>query len=69
MERLKKDVATGKHGACYPKRSKLGRMKAEVQFNKICKQGRDEAVDKAITKRRKKNVTKEARSMPLHTIS
>jgi ribosomal RNA-processing protein 36 len=68
-ERLKKDIAMGKHGAYYLNCSELGRMEAEAKFDKICKQGRDEAVDKAIAKRRKKNVAKEARSMLLHMIS
>ncbi len=68
-ERLKKDVVTGKHGAYYPKHSKLGRMEVEAKFDKIHKQGRDEVVDKAIAKHRKKNVAKEVRSMPSHMIS
>ena len=68
-ERLKKDVATGKHGAYYPKRSELRKMEAEAKFEEIRKRGGDEAVDKAIAKRRKKNVAKEARSMPSHMIS
>jgi hypothetical protein len=34
-ERLKKDIARGKHCTYYPLRSKLGRMEAEVKFDKI----------------------------------
>ena len=67
-EKLKKDVATGKHGAYYPKRSELRKMEAEAKFEEIKKRGGDEAVDKAIAKRRKKNVAKEAKSMPSHMI-
>jgi ribosomal RNA-processing protein 36 len=67
-EKLKKGVATGKHGAYYPKRSELRKMEAEAKFEEIKKRGGDEAVDKAIAKRRKKNVAKEAKSMPSHMI-
>jgi hypothetical protein len=59
----------GKHGTYYPKRRELGRMEAETKFGKICKQGGDEVMDKAIAKRRKKTFAKEARSMPFHMIS
>lgn len=68
-ERLKKDVASGKHGAYYPKRSELRRMEAEAKFEEIRKRGGNEAVDRAIAKRRKKNVAKEARRMPSHMVS
>ena len=68
-DKLKKDVASGKHGAYYPKRSELKRMEAEAKFEEIRKRGGNEAVDKAIAKRRKKNVAKEAKSMPSHMIS
>jgi hypothetical protein len=43
-------------------------MEAEAKFEEIKKRGGDEAVDKAIAKRRKKNVAKEAKSMPSHMI-
>jgi hypothetical protein len=62
-------VASGKRGAYYPKRSELKKMEAEAKFDEIRKRGGDEAVDAAIAKRRKKNVSKEARSMPSHMIS
>ena len=68
-ERLKKDVASGKHGAYYPKRGELRRMEAEAKFEEIRKRGGNEAVDRAIAKRRKKNVAKEARRMPSHMVS
>jgi hypothetical protein len=66
---LKKDVATGKHGTYYPKRSELGRMEGGAKFGEKRKQGGDEVVDEDIMKCRKKIVAKEARTMPPHTIS
>jgi ribosomal RNA-processing protein 36 len=67
--KLRTEVASGKRGAYYPKRSELKKMEAEAKFDEIRKRGGDEAVDAAIAKRRKKNVSKEARSMPSHMIS
>ena len=67
--KLRSEVASGKRGAYYPKRSELKKMEAEAKFDEIRKRGGNEAVDAAIAKRRKKNVAKEARSMPSHMIS
>lgn len=67
--KLRNEVASGTRGAYYPKRSELKKMEAEAKFDEICKRGGNEAVDAAIAKRRKKNVAKEARSMPSHMIS
>lgn len=67
--KLRNEVASGTRGAYYPKRSELKKMEAEAKFDEIRKRGGNEAVDAAIAKRRKKNVAKEARSMPSHMIS
>lgn len=63
-QKIRQDVASGKRAAYYPKRSELKRMEAEAKYTEIRKRGGDEAVDKAIAKRRKKNMSKEAKSMP-----
>ena len=63
-QKIQEDVASGKRGAYYPKRSELKRMEAEAKYMEIRKRGGEEAVDKAIAKRRKKNMSKVAKSMP-----
>ncbi|KAL7529624.1 hypothetical protein ACHAWF_003054 [Thalassiosira exigua] len=68
-QKIRDDVASGKRGAYYPKRSELKRMEAEAKYNEIRKVGGDEAVDKAIAKRRKKNVSKASKQMPFHMVS
>jgi ribosomal RNA-processing protein 36 len=65
-KKIRDDVASGKRGAYYPKRNELRRMEMEAKFDEIRKQGGDEAVDKAIAKRRKKNVSKSKTLMPSH---
>eukprot|EP00571_Detonula_confervacea_P013914 CAMPEP_0172302228 /NCGR_PEP_ID=MMETSP1058-20130122/3967_1 /TAXON_ID=83371 /ORGANISM="Detonula confervacea, Strain CCMP 353" /LENGTH=420 /DNA_ID=CAMNT_0013012633 /DNA_START=33 /DNA_END=1295 /DNA_ORIENTATION=- len=67
-QKMREDVASGKRGAYYPKRSELRKMEAEAKYEEIRKRGGSEAVDKAITKRRKKNVSKAAKSMPSHMV-
>ena len=44
-------------------------MEVEAKFEEIRKRGGDEAVDKAIAKRRKKNVAKSHKLMPSHMVS
>eukprot|EP00578_Thalassiosira_sp_NH16_P000409 CAMPEP_0181141272 /NCGR_PEP_ID=MMETSP1071-20121207/35737_1 /TAXON_ID=35127 /ORGANISM="Thalassiosira sp., Strain NH16" /LENGTH=422 /DNA_ID=CAMNT_0023228255 /DNA_START=1 /DNA_END=1269 /DNA_ORIENTATION=+ len=68
-QKIKTDVAEGKRGVYYPKRSELKKMEAEAKYEEIRKRGGNEAVDKAIAKRRKKNLAKEAKSMPSHMVS
>ncbi|KAL9189134.1 hypothetical protein ACHAXT_011624 [Thalassiosira profunda] len=68
-QKIRKDVASGKRGAYYPKRSELKRMEAEAKFEEIRKRGGDDAVEKAIAKRRKKNLSKAAKQMPSHMVS
>lgn len=68
-QQIHQDVASGKRAAYYPKRSELKRMEAEAKYTEIRKRGGEEAVNKAISKRRKKNMSKEAKSMPSHMIS
>jgi ribosomal RNA-processing protein 36 len=68
-QQIRQDVASGKRAAYYPKRSELKRMEAEAKYTEIRKRGGEEAVNKAISKRRKKNMSKEAKSMPSHMIS
>ena len=60
-------MASGK-GVYYPKRSELRKMELEAKFEEIRKRGGDEAVDKAIAKRRKKNVAKSHKLMPSHMV-
>ena len=67
-QKIRDDVASGKRGAYYPKRSELKRMEAEAKYEEIRKRGGDEAVDKAIAKRRKKNVSKASKQMPSHMV-
>jgi ribosomal RNA-processing protein 36 len=67
-DKLKANVATGKHGAYYPKRSELRKMETEAKFEELRKRGGESAVDAVIAKRRKKNLAKEAKSMPSHKI-
>ena len=68
-QKLRDDVASGKRGAYYPKRSELRRMEGEAKFEEIRKRGGDDAVNRAIEKRRKKNMSKSAKSMPSHKVS
>ena len=67
-QKLREDVASGKRAAYYPKRSELRRMEVEAKFEEIRKRGGDDAVDKAIAKRRKKNVAKSHKLMPSHMV-
>lgn len=67
--KIRQEVASGKRGAYYPKRNELRRMELEAKFEEIRKRGGDEAVDKAIAKRRKKNVSKSHKLMPSHMAS
>ena len=67
-QKLREDVASGKRAAYYPKRSELRRMEVEAKFEEIRKRGGDDAVDKAIAKRRKKNVAKNHKLMPSHMV-
>ena len=68
-KKIREEVASGKRGAYYPKRNELRRMEVEAKFEEIRKRGGEEAVDKAIAKRRKKNVAKSHKLMPSHMIS
>ncbi|KAL7512769.1 hypothetical protein ACHAXN_009829 [Cyclotella atomus] len=68
-KKIREEVATGKRGAYYPKRIELRKMELEAKFEEIRKRGGDEAVDKAIAKRRKKNVQKSHKLMPSHLAS
>ncbi|ACI64831.1 predicted protein [Thalassiosira pseudonana CCMP1335] len=67
-KKIRDDVASGKRGAYYPKRNELRKMEVEARFEEIRKRGGDEAVDKAIAKRRKKNVAKSHKLMPTHKV-
>ena len=66
-QKIRENVASGK-GVYYPKRSELRKMELEAKFEEIRKRGGDEAVDKAIAKRRKKNVAKSHKLMPSHMV-
>lgn len=65
-KKIREEVASGKRGAYYPKKNEMRRMEMEAKFEEIRKRGGDEAVDKAIAKRRKKNVAKSHKLMPTH---
>lgn len=49
--KLRHEVASGRRGAYYPKRSELKKMEAEAKFGEIRKRDGNEAVDAAIAKR------------------
>ena len=66
-KKIREDVVSGK-GVYYPKRSEMRKMELEAKFEEIRKRGGDEAVDKAIAKRRKKNVAKSHKLMPSHMV-
>lgn len=68
-KKIREEVASGKRAAYYPKRNELRRMEMEAKFEEIHKRGGDDAVDKAIAKRRKKNVAKSHKMMPSHLAS
>lgn len=53
--KLHEDVAQGKHGAYYLKRKDRKRLELEAKYEEIRKRGGDQAVNKAVAKRRKKN--------------
>ena len=57
---LQKEVAEGKRGIYFPKRKELKRMHLEAKFEEIRKRGGDRAVQKAVSKRRKKQKSRDA---------
>eukprot|EP00978_Attheya_sp_CCMP212_P043957 scaffold295738_cov47-Attheya_sp.AAC.1 len=63
-KKLREDVADGKRGAFYLKRSEMKRLEMEARFGELKKRGGDAAVDKAVEKRRKKNLSRESKYMP-----
>ena len=59
-KKLQQQVAEGKHGVYFPKRREMKRMHLEAKFEEIRKRGGDQAVDKVVAKRRKKNKSRDA---------
>jgi ribosomal RNA-processing protein 36 len=63
-KKLRDDVAEGKRGAYYLKRSEQKRLEVEAKFEEIRKRGGKSAVNKALAKKRKKNLSKQSSLMP-----
>jgi ribosomal RNA-processing protein 36 len=59
-KKLQEQVAEGKRGVYFPKRKELRRLHLEAKFEEIRKRGGDQAVQKAVAKRRKKNKSKDS---------
>jgi len=63
-KKLREDVAEGKRGAYYLKRSEQKKLEVEAKFEEIRKRGGKSAVSKALAKKRKKNLSKQSSLMP-----
>uniref|UniRef100_A0A7S4NJC9 rRNA biogenesis protein RRP36 n=1 Tax=Odontella aurita TaxID=265563 RepID=A0A7S4NJC9_9STRA len=63
-KKIREEVAEGKRGAYYLKRSEQKRLEVEAQFDELQKRGGSSAVDKAIAKKRKKKSSKDKRFLP-----
>ena len=59
-KKVEQEVAEGKRGAYFLKRQEKKRLEAEAKFDEIRKRGGDRAVQKVVSKRRKKNKTRDA---------
>jgi ribosomal RNA-processing protein 36 len=60
QQKLKENVATGKAGIYFPKRSDMKQMEYQTKLDIIRKQDGDGAVTKMLAKRRKKNKSRDA---------
>ena len=63
-QKMEQEVAEGKRGVYYLKRAERRKLELEATFEELRKRGGDQAVDKALAKRRKKNASKDHRHMP-----
>lgn len=63
--KIREDVAEGRRGAYYLKRSEKKKLELEARFEELKKRGGDTAVDKAIAKKRRKNASKDHKLMPM----
>ena len=59
-KRISEEVAQGKRGAYFLKRKEKKRLELEAKFEQIHKQGGDAAVQKLLTKKRRKNKSRDA---------
>mmetsp|Transcript_28494 Transcript_28494/g.43083 ORF Transcript_28494/g.43083 Transcript_28494/m.43083 type:complete len:327 (-) Transcript_28494:139-1119(-) len=59
--KIREQVESGEKGAYFLKRKELKKLKLEAKYEELKK--KDGAIDKALTKRRKKNKTKDSRLM------
>ena len=59
-KKLRDGVAQGKHGVYYLKRREQKKLELEAKFEQIRKRGGDEAVEKVLAKRRRKNKSRDA---------
>ena len=62
--KIQEDVASGKRGAYYLKRKERKKLEMEARLDELRKVGGEEAVAKALAKRRKKKMSKHSSLMP-----
>jgi ribosomal RNA-processing protein 36 len=62
--RMEQDIAEGKTGAYYLKRKERRKLELEATFEELRKRGGDNAINKAMAKRRKKNASKDHKYIP-----
>ena len=63
-KKLRDEVAEGKRGAYHLKRSDMKKLELEARFEQLRKMGGDSAVNKALSKRRKRKMGKDSGLMP-----
>jgi ribosomal RNA-processing protein 36 len=63
-KKIRDEVAAGKRGVYYLKRREMKKLELEAKFDQLRKLGGDAAVNKALAKRRKKKMGKDAGLMP-----
>lgn len=63
-KKLRDDVAAGKRGAYHLKRSDMKKLELEAKFEQLRKMGGDSAVNKVLSKRRKRKMGKDSGLMP-----
>ena len=63
-KKLRQEVAEGKRGAYYLKRKDQRRLEQEARYEELKKRGGENAVAKALQKKRKKNLSKQTKLMP-----
>jgi ribosomal RNA-processing protein 36 len=63
-KKLRDEVASGKRGAYHLKRSDMKKLELEAKFEELRKIGGDSAVNKVLSKRRKRKMGKDSGLMP-----